>query len=123
MAGVVLIFDGIKHGPARAAQRKPVDCEISFHYDKDEGLSTSTADARMVCPVRSTVTYLSPLGSPTVVLDTCSVDGTTSGTPRQALLSCAFRCGCGCALCAISSCALHGARGPCGDCRVCPTRS
>ena len=71
-------------------QRRPLDCEISFHYDKDEALSSSTDDLRMVCPLRSTVTYLDSLGSPTMILNTSSVDGAAMqppGMPRQALLS------------------------------------
>ncbi len=71
-------------------QRRPLDCEISFHYDKDEALSSATDDLRMVCPLRSTVTYLDSLGSPTVVLNTSSVDGADMqppGMPRQALIS------------------------------------
>lgn len=71
-------------------QRRPLDCEISFHYDKDEALSSTTDDLRMVCPLHSTVTYLDSLGSPTVVLNTSSVDGAEMqppGMPREALIS------------------------------------
>lgn len=79
-------------------QHKPVDCDIPFHFDKDEALSSSSADGRMVCPLRSTVTYLKTpnpsdqraCGAPTMILNTCTTDGSDmqpTTVPSEVLLS------------------------------------
>ena len=60
---------------------------ISFHYDKDEAMASE--QMTMAYPEVSTVTYLSPHGAPTMVLDQVTPDGNgnTPELPRRAWLS------------------------------------
>ena len=54
-------------------QDKEVTAGIDFHYDKDEGLAS--IERRMKHPSVSTVTYLTSMGAPTVILRQITPDG------------------------------------------------
>jgi hypothetical protein len=61
--------------------------EISFHYDKDEGLASQ--HLKMRHPLLSTVTYLTGHGSPTVVFNQTSPDGNVNdpALPTHGIMS------------------------------------
>lgn len=51
------------------------DESIGFHYDKDEGLAS--LHGKMKHPLVSTVTYLTNVGAPTLILEMITLDGNT----------------------------------------------
>jgi hypothetical protein len=61
----------------------PTDDGTEFHYDKDEAVASD--QMRMVFPLVSTVSYLTSVGGPTVILNMTSVDGTHHVPPIAAV--------------------------------------
>jgi hypothetical protein len=66
---------------------------VCFHWDKDEELRTICGGATYVHPHWSTVTYLTGIGAPTLILEGCRVDNLTGAwkddgaDAKQAVLS------------------------------------
>mmetsp|Transcript_5198 Transcript_5198/g.10995 ORF Transcript_5198/g.10995 Transcript_5198/m.10995 type:complete len:486 (-) Transcript_5198:62-1519(-) len=60
---------------------------IGFHYDKDEAYAS--IHMRMSFPIISTITYLTDVGAPTLILNQTSLDGSTDfpEVPHEGFLS------------------------------------
>ena len=60
---------------------------IGFHYDKDEAYASM--HMRMSFPIISTITYLTDVGAPTLILNQTSLDGSTDfpDVPHEGFLS------------------------------------